>query len=178
MNRCKFFPLLSANNCSIRCSYKFILHYPISLCYCLESKMQYRGICYWLEAFTTLASGVVFFYRSVLFPVYFVCFMVKTFPNFVGCCGKPIVTCARQLVTGLSFSQSYLVHGSCSAEKVLPKRVTLQAHALRKAHHCFLVLGKPFQSCVPVSSGPVFSPWASLLHKAGPKLAKHLHGLC
>ena len=60
---------------------------------------------------------------------------------------------------------------------MLPGRATLQARALRKVHRCFLALGSPFQSCVPESSGPVFSSWTSLLRKAGPKLARHLHCL-
>lgn len=38
MNRCKFPPLLTANSCAVRCSYKFILRHPISVFYSLEKR--------------------------------------------------------------------------------------------------------------------------------------------
>lgn len=96
------FPPLTANNCSIRCSYKFILD-RISLFYSLESKIWYPGMCYGLEAFTTLAAGtvVVFFFQICSFLCRFVCFTVKTFPNPFGWCGKPVVTYMYPLVSGL-----------------------------------------------------------------------------
>lgn len=104
MNRCKFPPLLTANNCYIRCSYKFILHHPVSLFCSLESKIRYHGVCCWLEAFTTLASGSVFWFLNLSFsPIDFVCFMVQTSSNLFGWCGKPIVTYTCQLITDLIF---------------------------------------------------------------------------
>lgn len=52
-----------------------------------------------------------------------------------------------------------------------------QACALRKAYHCFMAVGSPFQFCIPESSSPVFSSWTTLLGKAGPKPTRHLHCL-